>query len=121
MLKNGHSPPIEVIATTISGSISDWSKVERIVPLFAAHGWSDVTMHAVDSHAEARQRASELVASGAILPTARLTWSPAAALSFRAAAVSSVSDFCRVRSRVSSGSVAGIAPWRAAARASSRA
>ena len=64
MLKNGNSPPIDVIATTISGSISDWSKVERIVPLFAEHGWSDVTMHAVDSHAEARQRTHELVADG---------------------------------------------------------
>ena len=27
------SPHIDVIATTISGSIKDWSKVERIVPL----------------------------------------------------------------------------------------
>ena len=57
MWKNGHNPPIEVIATTISGSISDWSKVERIVPLFVERGWGEVTMHAVDSHAEARQRA----------------------------------------------------------------
>jgi hypothetical protein len=32
------SQPIDVIATTISGSISDWSKVERIEPLFAEHG-----------------------------------------------------------------------------------
>jgi diacylglycerol kinase family enzyme len=66
MSKNGHNPPIEVIATTISGSISDWSKVERIVPLFVEHGWSGVTMHAVDSHAEARQRACELVADGSL-------------------------------------------------------
>ncbi len=29
---------IDVIATTISGSIQDWGKVKHIVPLFDSHG-----------------------------------------------------------------------------------
>ena len=56
------STTIDVIATTISGSISDWSKVERIGPLFAEHGFDDLHLHVVKSHAEARVRARELVA-----------------------------------------------------------
>lgn len=55
---------IEVIATTISGSIRDWGKVERIVPLFREHGRDDVALHVVDSHREARERTRQLVASG---------------------------------------------------------
>ena len=35
---------IEIIATTISGSIADWSKVKRIVPLFHEHGFTDVNL-----------------------------------------------------------------------------
>lgn len=58
------SDGVQVIATTISGSIKDWSKVERIIPLFQAHGRDDVHLHAVDSHAEARARTRDLVASG---------------------------------------------------------
>ncbi|MCG6955346.1 MAG: hypothetical protein LJF04_05070 [Gemmatimonadetes bacterium] len=57
-------PGVHVIATTISGSIKDWSKVERIVPLFREHGRDDVELHVVDSHAAARERARELVAGG---------------------------------------------------------
>ena len=56
--------PIEVIATTISGSIKDWGKVQRIVPLFRKHGRADVSLHAVDSHAEARQLTHDLVVKG---------------------------------------------------------
>jgi diacylglycerol kinase family enzyme len=55
---------IEVIATTISGSIKDWGKVKRIVPLFEERGRNDVTLHAVDSHAEARRRTRDLIAGG---------------------------------------------------------
>jgi len=55
---------IQVIATTISGSIADWGKVERIVPLFREHGRDDVTLQVVDSHAEARERTRDLVAAG---------------------------------------------------------
>jgi diacylglycerol kinase family enzyme len=55
---------IQVIATTISGSIKDWGKVERIVPLFKEMGRDDVTLMAVGSHSEARQRAREVVAAG---------------------------------------------------------
>lgn len=55
---------IHVIATTISGSIRDWAKVERIVPLFAEHGHTDVALDAVDSHRAARARTAERVAAG---------------------------------------------------------
>lgn len=55
---------IEVIATTISGSIKDWSKVNRIVPLFKKFGREDISLHAVDSHAEARRLTRELLKMG---------------------------------------------------------
>lgn len=58
------SPHIDVIATTISGSVKDWSKVKRIVPLFRAHGLTDINLYEVDSHAEARRRTAERVAAG---------------------------------------------------------
>jgi diacylglycerol kinase family enzyme len=57
-------PQIDVIATTISGSISDWSKVERIVPLFSERGEDDVEVHAVDSHEEARKKTCTVVGAG---------------------------------------------------------
>jgi diacylglycerol kinase family enzyme len=57
-------PHIDVIATSISGSIKDWSKVERIVPLFSSHGEDDVSLYEVDSHQAAREKASELLTSG---------------------------------------------------------
>jgi diacylglycerol kinase family enzyme len=55
---------IGVVATTISGSISDWGKVERIVPLFREHGLHGVALHAEDSHAGARERTRALISSG---------------------------------------------------------
>jgi diacylglycerol kinase family enzyme len=58
---------IEVIATGVSGSISDWAKVERIQPLFADRGWAAVNLSKVERHAEARTRATELVHDGARL------------------------------------------------------
>jgi diacylglycerol kinase family enzyme len=61
----GESDDIQVIATTISGSIRDWGKVERIVPLFREFGRDDVSLHVLDSHSGARERARDLVASGA--------------------------------------------------------
>ncbi|VGO17479.1 hypothetical protein PDESU_06075 [Pontiella desulfatans] len=59
---------IDVIATTISGSIADWKKVERIVPLFAEHGYSDVRLHSVDSHAAARAAACAALKEGGRIP-----------------------------------------------------
>jgi diacylglycerol kinase family enzyme len=56
---------IDVVATTISGSIQDWKKVERIVPLFASHGVHDVSLHAVDSHRDARTATAGLIREGA--------------------------------------------------------
>jgi diacylglycerol kinase family enzyme len=60
----GEGHDIQVIATTISGSIKDWGKVERIVPLFREYGRDDVSLHVLDSHQGARERARDLVASG---------------------------------------------------------
>ena len=40
--------PIDVIATTVSGSISDWGKVERIQPLFKERGFNDLHLHVVE-------------------------------------------------------------------------
>jgi diacylglycerol kinase family enzyme len=55
---------VHVIATTISGSIKDWGKVERIVPLFRQQGRDDVELHVVDSHAAARGQTRDLVVGG---------------------------------------------------------
>ena len=59
---------IDVIATTISGSIADWRKVERIVPLFAKHGYEDVRLQVVDSHSAAREAASAALRGGGRIP-----------------------------------------------------
>jgi diacylglycerol kinase family enzyme len=56
--------PVDVIATTVSGSISDWGKVERIEPLFAQHGFHDLNLHVVNSHADARLQASRVLTDG---------------------------------------------------------
>lgn len=58
---------IEVIATTISGSIKDWGKVEKIIPLFNTYGREDVTLHVVNSHIEAREKTRSLVTEGSRL------------------------------------------------------
>lgn len=55
---------IDVIATTISGSMRDWGKIKHIVPLFAEHGEDDVVLSTVDSHADARLRTAELIQAG---------------------------------------------------------
>jgi diacylglycerol kinase family enzyme len=55
---------VDVIATTMSGSIQDWGKVKRIVPLFRDRGMDDVTLHVADSHVEARAQARDAVAAG---------------------------------------------------------
>lgn len=55
---------VRVIATTVSGSIKDWRKIERIEPLFRRHGRNDVHLEVVDSHAAARERTRALVAAG---------------------------------------------------------
>jgi hypothetical protein len=55
---------IDVIATTISGSISDWGKVKHIVPLFNTHGYSNVSLFTVESHAEARKKTGECIQNG---------------------------------------------------------
>jgi diacylglycerol kinase family enzyme len=59
---------VDVIATTVSGSIQDWKKVERIVPLFAEHGLTDVRLHVVTGHRDARLKAKEAIESGGRIP-----------------------------------------------------
>ena len=56
---------VHVVATTISGSISDWHKLDRIVPTFHGHGMSDVILHSADSHREARVLTSKAIRQGA--------------------------------------------------------
>ncbi|MFC1512046.1 diacylglycerol/lipid kinase family protein [Candidatus Latescibacterota bacterium] len=58
---SGH---IDVITTTISGSIKDWGKVKHIVPLFNHYGETDVALFEVTSHLAAREKARELIQSG---------------------------------------------------------
>jgi diacylglycerol kinase family enzyme len=55
---------IGVIATTISGSIKDWGKIPKIVPLFKENGLNNVNLFSVASHTDARQKATELVKEG---------------------------------------------------------
>ncbi len=55
---------IDVIATTISGSISDWGKVKHIVPLFKKYGFDNVSLYSVDSHGEVRSKTAECIHSG---------------------------------------------------------
>ena len=61
---DSRAPPIEVVATTISGSFQDQRKIGRIVPQFAARTRRPVHLHAVDSHAQAQAAAREIVARG---------------------------------------------------------
>jgi len=58
------NPKIDVIATTISGSIKDWGKVKYIVPLFKKYGFDDVSLFSVDSHAEVRKKTNECLKNG---------------------------------------------------------
>jgi len=55
---------IDVIATTISGSIKDWGKVKRIVPLFHEQGLSNISLHEADTHREARHAACAAIRQG---------------------------------------------------------
>ena len=58
------NPKIDVIATTISGSIQDWGKIKHIVPLFENYGFTNVSLFSEDSHIEARQKTSECLKNG---------------------------------------------------------
>jgi len=56
--------PIEVIATTISGSIQDQRKVQKIGPEFQSRTSRLVRVHVAGSHADARAMAHAIVAGG---------------------------------------------------------
>lgn len=55
---------IEIIATTMSGSIQDQRKVGMIGPAFRSRTDRSVEVHVVDSHDQARETAHEIVAGG---------------------------------------------------------
>ena len=55
---------IEIVATTISGSIKDQRKVNEIGPEFRSRTSRPVRVHTADSHAEARALAHDVVAGG---------------------------------------------------------
>lgn len=55
---------IEIVATTMSGSIQDQAKIPSIEPEFHARTSRPVAMHAADSHAEAQALAHDIVAGG---------------------------------------------------------
>lgn len=59
---------IDVIATSISGSISDWSKINRIVPLFKELGFDNVILHETDNHQSAREIACRVLLEGGRYP-----------------------------------------------------
>ncbi len=61
-------PPIEVIATTISGSIEDWSKVKQIIPLFKKYGFNDVNLVEVSSHGAAKKAACQALLNSCRYP-----------------------------------------------------
>ena len=58
------SKKIDVIATTISGSLQDWGKVKHIVPLFEKHGFKNVSLYSLDSHKEVRKQTVECIKKG---------------------------------------------------------
>lgn len=55
---------IDVIATTISGSLEDQRKVDRILPAFRARTPRPVRVHVAHSHAEAQEQAHDVVRRG---------------------------------------------------------
>lgn len=55
---------INVIATTISGSIKDWKKIDLIKEEFEKFYKGEIKVYVVDSHKAARQKTTELVKKG---------------------------------------------------------
>ena len=58
------APAIEVVATTMSGSLQDQRKIGRIVSQFGAWTRRSIHLHAVDSHAQAESATRAIVAGG---------------------------------------------------------
>jgi len=61
---DGLKKRIDVIATTISGSMSDWKKMDRMGAEFEKYYSGHSNVHFVDSHAEAREKTREAIAKG---------------------------------------------------------
>ena len=55
---------LDVIVTTISGSVKDWGKIAKLEPLFSRYFPGRVRMHVVDSHEAARREAEKAVREG---------------------------------------------------------
>ncbi len=58
---------IDIIATTVSGSVADWRKIDRTKDEFRKYYRGDLGVHIVDSHIEAKKKAEELVRLGSRL------------------------------------------------------
>jgi len=63
-MKNNRRDRIDVIATTISGSMADWRKIDKTEDEFRKCYTGALSVHIVNSHNEARRKAKELVSSG---------------------------------------------------------
>jgi len=55
---------INIIATTISGSIKDWKKIDLAKGEFKKYYTGKINIYVVDSHNKAREKANELVEKG---------------------------------------------------------
>ena len=55
---------INIIATTISGSIKDWQKIPRMESEFKKYTPSPIKLYTVDSHKQARKTANKLIKKG---------------------------------------------------------
>jgi len=60
-----HNQSVHVIATTMSGSISDWGKVGHIIPAFKKQGMGNIVLHSADSHLGARHYSRDAINQGA--------------------------------------------------------
>ncbi|MFH1409247.1 MAG: diacylglycerol kinase family protein [Nanoarchaeota archaeon] len=56
---------INVIATSMSGSVKDWKKLDLLESTFKKYTTTKVNIFIVDTHQEARKKANELVSKGA--------------------------------------------------------
>jgi len=55
---------INIITTTISGSIKDWQKMKSLEKEFQKHYFGKVSVFEFDSHKEAKEKAHELIEKG---------------------------------------------------------
>ncbi len=61
---SGEKKRIDIIATTISGAISDWKKIDRLGVEFEKYYSGPSKVHIVNSHAEAEAKTQEVIENG---------------------------------------------------------